>query len=575
MIPGKLFISCPIFYVNSKPHLGHAYTLCLADAWARYAEIRGHPALSPFSYPSTSRLKSLVKSKSPPQSLLSAGTDEHGMKVKLAAQKASLSPKEYCDQISPLFQSLCKVFSINLKDFIRTTEDRHRHAVEEFWRHLDKSGQLYQATYAGWYSTSDEAFYTERELTRTKSSVSVQSSSKSSSTVPTIDNEPVYVVTETGNPVERVEETNFMFRLTSFKDPLHKWLDSGVFLASSSQQIWRAHAHKLVDTALDISVSRPTSRLDWGIPVPDHPDQVVYVWLDALVNYLTVTGFQWTSKKHTSDIPWPPDFQFFGKDILKFHAILWPALLMAVDLPLPRHLICHGHLLVDGEKMSKSRGNVIDPFSERLRLVPKVDTPGRADSEGLRYLLLRSALLSNDVSYSPALAKQVINSELVNCLGNLLSRITSVSVNPNQAIVRINREEAEALFGGSDQDAELLKGMDTLAALFDELWWQNGQPHLAIEHVLSILREANAFVDRHKPWDKEAAVEPEFVISVAAECLRLTGLLLRPVVPRLSARLLRRLGVEKEDAADQRKQPQDRYFWDLGSDKRPLLQRLT
>ncbi|KAF8561238.1 hypothetical protein P879_08661 [Paragonimus westermani] len=390
----KLFITCPIFYVNAKPHLGHAYTLCLADAWARCCHVFG------VEFPLT-RLRLVF------------------VQVKQAARLAKADPRAYCNEISPLFKTLCEANSVEINDFIRTTEERHVTAVGEFWRLLSQSGYLDQAIYSGWYSIADETFYADWELS------SVATSAVSHHHPPGVANKPSYVATETGSPVDWVEESNFLFRLTAFKEPLHKWLDSGVFLTESpSQSMWREKSHVLVDTINDVSVSRPRERLDWGIPVPDHPDQVIYVWLDALVNYLTVSGFPWSSADSTSVVSWPPDFQFIGKDILRFHAVLWPALLMAVDLPLPKHLICHCHLLVDNVKMSKSRHNVLDPFEEQRKLTPNiVHAPiSAADCEGLRYVLLRSALLNSDASYCRETAKQLIDTELVNCLGNLLSR---------------------------------------------------------------------------------------------------------------------------------------------------------
>ncbi|KAF5398228.1 hypothetical protein PHET_08076 [Paragonimus heterotremus] len=493
----KLFITCPIFYVNAKPHLGHAYTLCLADAWARYARLRESPLLKPFSQPVGSKFPiPFKKSKQLGETYLSAGTDEHGLKVKQAAQLARVDPHVYCDEISPLF---------------RATNGPVM---------LECSGRLFDV--------------------------------KASGSLPSYH------------------------RLTYL---IFEPIDMDVFLAdSSSQSMWKEKSHMLVDTINDVSVSRPRGRLDWGIQVPDHPDQVIYVWLDALVNYLTVSGFPWSSPDFTPVVSWPPDFQFIGKDILRFHAVLWPALLMAVDLPLPKHLICHCHLLIDNVKMSKSRHNVLDPFEEQRELTPRLDhvPSSAADCEGLRYVLLRSALLNSDASYCRKTAKQLIDTELVNCLGNLLSRITSKRLNPNQSVVRMSREEAGVLFNQFSEDSELLESLDTLAVQFDQHWWVHAQPHLAIERVIGVLRQTNALIDRHKPWRPGvSSVEPEHIVSLAAESLRLAGLLLQPVVPNLAARLLQRLGLEETDSEESRLQLQNKYFWTLGEDHGPLLTRLA
>ncbi|VDP72413.1 unnamed protein product [Echinostoma caproni] len=415
---------------------------------------------------------------------------------------------------------LCQRNSVGLSDFIRTTEERHKQAVEAFWTRLTESGSVYESSYSGWYSVSDEAFYTDWEIV-----TETQQNSGQGRSAP--DQQVTHVAKETGHTVEWMEERTHMFRLSAFKPQLHEWLDSGAFLEQAeAQHQWKIKAHEMVDTARDISLSRPRSRLEWGISVPNDPDHVIYVWLDALINYLTVTGFPWSKAK-------------------SFHAVLWPALLLAVGLDLPKHLICHNHLLVDGIKMSKSRRNVADPFDEQLALSPvppeQLAVPS-SDSEGLRYILIR---------------------------------VTSTRLNPSQSVVRINRTEAGALFEQFKEDAELLNQLDTLAEKFDNSWWVQAQPHLAIEHVLQVIRLTNAMIDRHKPWEKNPAVESEHVIALAAESLRLAGLLLSPVIPNLASRLLKRLGLGQalEDPSDEQL-PHEKLFWSLGPDQGPLVLRL-
>ncbi|KAA0197078.1 putative Methionine-tRNA synthetase, partial [Fasciolopsis buskii] len=349
---------------------------------------------------------------------------------------------------------------------------------------------------------------------------------------------------------------------------IQKYLNNRTFsLSSNSENFVKMH-----------SVTQDHSLVFVPIPIVQ-----TYVWLDALINYLTVAGFPWPKEKPSARM-WPPDFQFVGKDILRFHAVMWPALLIAVGLELPRRIICHNHLLVNGVKMSKSRQNVADPFDEQLALSPvspeQLAVPS-SDSEGLRYVLLRSSLMAGDFSYDRVWARQLINVELVNSIGNLLSssllsfRVTSLKLNPNQYVVRINRKEAGALFDQNKEDAELLEKLDTLSRRFDECWWIQGQPHLAIEQVLQVIRLTNGLIDRHKPWEKNSVIESEHVIALAAESLRLTGLLLSPVVPNLAARLLRRLGCEQkgEEPLDDHL-PQNKLFWSLGPDTGPLLLRL-
>ncbi|CAH8623517.1 Methionine--tRNA ligase, mitochondrial [Schistosoma haematobium] len=532
------FITCPIFYVNAKPHLGHAYTTCLADAWARYSCLRNQSILKPFQQDYIAFTYSPVFDYcNLNKTFLSCGTDEHGSKVRRAATVNNLNPLQYCDRMSPLFETLCHATHVKYNDFIRTTETRHVKAVHEFWKRLNASGNIYRSKYSGWYCISDEAFYTPWEIDET-----------SSSGVP--------VSKETGNTVEWIEEENYMFKLSSFKNDLHKWLDSGVFPKSSNQSVWSDIAHNMVDTSQDISISRSKSRSDWGIHVPGDNEQIIYVWFDALINYLTVAGFPWSnvndgSFKHSL---WPPDVQFLGKDIIRFHAVLWPALLMAVNLPLPRRLICHHHVLVDNVKMSKSRGNQIDPIVEQSALLSdelnnNVITP--AESDLLRYVLLRLPLLTFDGTYSREMARKMINTELVNWIGNLLSRITSESLNPEQSIIQINRKQVDDMFHDDNSDMEFFDNLDNISHHFDKFWWYEAQPHRAIEEVLRIIRQTNTFITRHSPWTEKELLRKQFILSVVSESLRICALLLQPVIPNLSIRLLHRLGIYYEGKKEQ------------------------
>ncbi|TNN05358.1 Methionine--tRNA ligase, partial [Schistosoma japonicum] len=520
------FLTCPIFYVNSKPHLGHAYTTCLADSWARYAHLRNQAVLKPFQQDYTaSSYSSVFDYCSSNKTFLSCGTDEHGSKVRRAATANKFDPLQYCNHMSPLFKTLCHATHVKCNDFIRTTETRHSKAVCEFWKRLETSGHLYRSKYSGWYCISDEAFYMPWEVSET-----------SVSGVP--------IAKETGNPVEWIEEENYMFKALS-----HFFRLQIVFSKSSSQSVWGDIAHNIVDTAQDVSISRPKCRLDWGIQVPVDDKQIIYVWLDALVSYLTVAGFPWSTDDSSKQILWPPDIQFFGKDIIRFHAVLWPALLMAVDLPLPRRLICHHHVLVDDVKMSKSRGNHIDPISEQCALFAEElnnITPGESDV--LRYVLLRLPLLTSDSTYSREMARQMINTELVNWIGNLLSRITSESLNPEQSIIQINRNEVNDMFHHDNLDTDFFNSLDNISYHFDKLWWYKAQPHNAIEEVLRVVRQTNAFITRHSPWSEQEPLRRQAVISVVAESLRVCALLMYPVVPNLSHRLLNRLGIHNKES---------------------------
>ncbi|CAH8589853.1 unnamed protein product [Heterobilharzia americana] len=532
--------------------------MCLADAWARYGSLRHQSILKPFQLDDSPSIYSTFGRCSFDKTFLSCGTDEHGSKVRRAANACNLDPLQYCDQISPLFESLCHATHVKCNDFIRTTENRHMKAVHEFWKRLEESGFLYRSKYSGWYCISDEAFYMPWEVDETSASLS-----------------GTPVAKETGNPLEWIEEENYMFKLSSFKNELHTWLDSGVFPKSSTQSVWGEIAHSIVDTAQDVSVSRPRSRLDWGIQVPGDDEQIIYVWLDALINYLTVTGFPWSDDSSCSGSKqnlWPPDVQFLGKDILRFHAVLWPALLMAVNLPLPKRLICHHHVLVDNIKMSKSKGNHIDPILEQSELLSEEArnlTP--ADADVLRYVLLRSPLLSSDCSYSREMARKLVNVELVNCVGNLLSRITSEALNPEQSIMQISRKQVDDFFSGDDLDANFLISLEGISHRFDQLWWDELQPHNAIEEVLNVVRLANAFITRHSPWTEKVSVRRKCVLSVVAESLRVCALLLHPVIPNLSLRLLNRLGLYHEGG---QQSEVDNGLRVLGRDTGKFLRRL-
>lgn len=293
--------------------------------------------------------------------IYSTGTDEHGIKVQRAAEGKNLDPQIFCDQVSCRFQKLCQEFNASNTHFIRTTDANHKEVVQKFWNKLKESGHIYKSKYQGWYCSSDEAFVTNVEDV-TKDGVTKKVSS------------------ESGNEVEWIEEENYMFKLSQFQEPLLKWLDTvpPVIIPNSFHSLVKQTVSRGIQ---DLSISRPSSRLSWAIPVPNDESQTIYVWLDALVNYLTVAGYPDAKQ-------WPPDLHVIGKDILKFHAIYWPAFLMAVGMEPPRRILCHSHWTISDEKMSKSKGNVVDPFKKALEFSP----------EGLRYFLLRQGLPDHDGS---------------------------------------------------------------------------------------------------------------------------------------------------------------------------------
>nr|CDS21452.1 methionine tRNA synthetase [Echinococcus granulosus] len=513
MRPRPAFITTPIFYPNAKPHLGHAYTLCIADAWSRFFAMRQHPSLQAFP-------PRRVFLRPPPArtSFLCTGVDEHGSKVARTAATFGCSPKDLCDRISLTFKA-GSAFLIK--------------------RYLERSGYLYWNTFAGWYSISDETFYADWEVTDSPSSSGVK------------------VAKATHSVVNWVEEKTCRFRLSSFKDQLHIWLDSGV-LPDKSQEHARllALTHSSLDLLEDPSISRPSSRVSWGIPVPDRPDQTIYVWFDALMSYLTA-GKVSLNPTENKDAIWPPECQFIGKDILRFHTILWPAILLALGLPLPKKIIPHAHILVEGTKMSKSLSNVVSPVDmlKYFSAAFAAASPTRLSDEEvratavdcLRYCLVRSACLNEDTTFSLPLATETVNTELVNWVGNLLSRITSRKIISAQTVPMLDLVEAQA-FMSDAVDAKFLNDLRCLPDTFDTLWWERLQPHHSVDALMKVVRKTNAFVDRHQPWASVAVddVMAKTVVGVTLEALRLIGCLLAPLTPSLSDRLLRRLGIRPD-----------------------------
>ncbi|XP_049824100.1 methionine--tRNA ligase, mitochondrial isoform X2 [Aethina tumida] len=340
------FLTTPIYYVNANPHIGHLYTSLIADAAQRWRRISDRGVKIEFS----------------------TGTDEHGSKIQQAAAQFKKTPSEYCDDISTQYKKLASEFGVGHTKFIRTSDQGHKETVWKFWNVLSDKRLIYQSKYEGWYCVSDETFLVETQL---KENVSK-------------DGKKVLVSLESGHPVEWTEEQNYIFKLASFRNDLLYWLNqNNVIRPKKFQKILLDFLHN--EDLPDLSISRPSSRVHWGIQVPNDDSQTIYVWLDALVNYLTVAGYSTKSPEEFAKI-WPPTLQVIGKDILKFHGIYWPAFLMAADLAPPSSILCHSHWTVDGEKMSKSKGNVVCPF----------DRGGKYSADGLRYFLLREGVAHND-----------------------------------------------------------------------------------------------------------------------------------------------------------------------------------
>lgn len=495
----KLFITTPIFYVNASPHIGHLYSAVIADCLSRYKQLRG------------------FKTK------FSTGTDEHGLKIQQAAEAADEDPLVFCTTVSQRFKHLFDSYNISYTDYIRTTEERHHAAVENIWSALKDKGLIYKGSYEGWYSTPDESF-----LTASQVGDAVDSSGKN-----------VKISLESGHKVEWMKEENYMFRLSTFKPQLLDWLKRNPY-AVRPERFRQAVVQWLQEDLPDLSVSRQKSRLQWGIPVPGDPDQTIYVWLDALVNYLTVAGYpenyqQWWSVAH----------HVVGKDILKFHAIYWPAFLLGVGLPLPQTIHVHSHWTVGGKKMSKSLGNVVDPL-ERSKTYT---------TDGMRYFLLRQGVPDSDCDYTDDKVIKLLNAELADSLGGLLNRCTAPALNPAQVYPVFcptsfpfeSAEQSKAVA----EDYHMLVAVGNLPSTVEQ-YYEDMHVYKALEAISACVRQTNGFVQRHAPWklNRQDTVERHWqdtVIHIALECLRVYGILLQPVVPQISCKLLSKLGVKPSE----------------------------
>jgi methionyl-tRNA synthetase len=473
----SFYLTTPIYYVNGAPHIGHAYTSIAADVMARWKRLDGYEVF------------------------FLTGTDEHGQKVEQAARAAGLDPQSYTDQISADFKDMARAMNISYDDYIRTTEERHKISCAELWRRIAASGNIYLGHYEGWYAVRDEAFYDESELTirpdRTK-------------------------VAPSGAPVEWVREPSYFFRLSAFQDRLlQHYEENPEFIAPSSR---RNEVISFVKGGLlDLSVSRTT--FNWGIPVPDAPGHVMYVWLDALNNYVTGCGFPDPAAPRWHN--WPADVHFVGKDIIRFHAVYWPAFLMAAGLPLPRRVTSNGWWVVDGEKMSKSLGNVIEPrkLAETFGL------------DQIRYFLMREKPFGADGSLSHAAIISRSNVELANDLGNLAQRSLSlIARNCGGVLPPRGPDTAEdaALWSAATALPDLVRGH------IDRQTFHDG-----LEEVWKVIRSANGYIDRQAPWALNKTDKPRMaaVLRVLADTLRVVATVLQPFMPDSMARMLDQLGV--------------------------------
>ncbi len=472
-MPGKFYVTTPIYYVNDVPHIGHAYTTVAADTLARYRKMKGDRVF------------------------FLTGTDEHGQKVEQSAGRQGISPLELADRVVERYRRLWKGLRIANDDFIRTTEKRHMRAVQALWKQVEAKGDIYLGEYEDWYCTPCETFLTRLQLKD--------------------GNCP-----DCGRKPERLKEESYFFRMSRYGDRLLKFFeDHPDFVQPESR---RNEIVRFVQGGLhDLSISRTTFR--WGIPVPGNDRHVIYVWFDALTNYLSALGYPDDEERFRSF--WPADVHVIGKDILRFHAVYWPTFLMAADLPLPRQVFSHGWWTVDGEKMSKSKGNVVDPGAMVKRY----------GADPFRYFLLREVPFGLDGDFSEESLVGRFNADLANDLGNLFSRVTTML--GKYCDGKVPSSEGDS--GFRNRVAAVLREVDGRM--------KGLAFHKALQEIWGLVRDANRYVDRKAPWQlaKDPAREGELheVMYTLVETLRIVSLLISPFMPETGEKCAAILGLSR------------------------------
>ena len=464
------YITTPIYYPSAKPHMGHAYSSIIADFFARFKKIDGFNVY------------------------FLTGTDEHGLKIQRSAEKLNKDPKSFCDEISKTFEDLTKTLNLSNTDFIRTTEDRHKVSVQNLWNILEKNNQIFLSKYSGWYSVSDEAFYNEDEVEE-KDGLKISKSS--------------------GSTVEWVEEESFFFKLSEWEKPLLEFYEKNKnFILPESR---RNEVISFVKSGLkDLSVSRKT--FSWGVKVPSDENHVVYVWLDALTNYLSSLKYPDENNELYKNF-WPADLHIIGKDILRFHAIYWPAFLLAAKIEPPKRVYGHGWILSGDEKMSKSKGNILDPLE--IINVYGLDP--------LRYYLLKEVSFGNDGNISEEKLENCINSDLANNFGNLCQRVLSFAEKNCSSLIPDHKY--------NDDDLEILKPLNNLDKIRSFIDNQDINQYMSF--IVDRLFAANKYFNDQEPWKKkDDRLRLNTIVYTALELIRKITILLYPVMPETSVKVL-------------------------------------
>lgn len=474
------YITTPIYYVNDKPHLGTAYATITADVLTRYHRLFGQ------------------------ETLFLTGTDEHGQKVQQAAEKRGISPQQHCDEMVERFKTAWKALNISNDIFFRTTDEHHKKVVQTCLQKLFDRGEIYEATYEGWYSVSEEIFYTEKELVEGKS--------------------------PTGKEVTKIQEKNYFFKMSKYQQRLIDHIEKN---PGFIQPDFRKNEVLgfLRQPLGDLCISRPKSRLSWGIEIPFNRDYVTYVWFDALLNYATAVGLEQPGREADFKKWWVEagPVHLIGKDILTTHSVYWTTMLMALEIPLPRHIFATGWILnKDNAKMSKSAGDVVNP----------VDIKDLIGLDELRYFLTRDVHMGNDAPFSLDLVESRVNSELANNLGNLLSRTSNL-------VEKFFAGRKPAL-GQNDELSENLKAKCLALPELVQKEVESFRTSFALEHIVQVLTLANRYLEEKAPWKmaKEDLAGAGHVLASTLEVLRIAALLLSPVMPDKSHELLARIGTQ-------------------------------
>ena len=478
-MPKTFYITTPIYYPSAKPHMGHAYSSIIADFFARFKRIDGFDV----------------------QFL--TGTDEHGLKIQRSAEKENIEPLEFCNQISKTFRDLSQTLNLTNTDFIRTTEDRHKKTVQHLWKELEKNDDIYLSKYSGWYSVSDEAFYNDDEI-EDLDGIKRSISSKS--------------------PVEWIEEESYFFRLSKWEKPLLKYYETHPnFIAPESR---KNEVISFVKSGLkDLSVSRKS--FSWGIKVPNNNDHVIYVWLDALTNYISALNYPNINDKLFKNF-WPASIHLIGKDILRFHAVYWPAFLLAAKIELPQRVYGHGWILSGDEKMSKSKGNILDP----------IEIINQYGLDPLRYYLIKEVSFGNDGNISQERLEDCINSDLANNFGNLCQRVTAFAIKNCDSKI-----PSEIKF--LDEDLLILnKFKDNLDNIRSKIDDQN--INFYIDYIVNSLFEANKYFNDQEPWKKkDDLTRLNTIVYTTLEIVRKISFLLYPIIPESSLKALKIFDIEE------------------------------